>query len=54
MDNYFTFVCIGKSLTKLEVREPRLISDVIKHRCLDGNEWETNIADAVSWTLFLS
>lgn len=41
MDSYFTLVCIDRSLTKLEIREPRLISDVIEQRCLGTNEWET-------------
>lgn len=51
MDSYFTLVCIDKSLTKLEIREPRLISDVIERRCLGSNERETLCFISVSATL---
>lgn len=54
MGSSFRNVCINKSLTKLEIREPRPISDIIKHCCLHSNDWETHRADAVLQTHFIS
>lgn len=34
MDISFILVCIEKSLIKLEIRQLRLISDIIEHCCL--------------------
>lgn len=49
MNNYITLMYIDVSLVKLEIREPRRISDVISAAVFGGTEWELKEQVPLFW-----